>query len=66
MKVLVQAYWPNNSKIVIYSCFVPWLLYLVCTMFLFARILGPEENIDDSSSITKYVLSILNIILIGF
>ena len=67
MKVLVQGYWTQNSNIVIYACLVPWLLYLVCTMLLFARILAPEDAIDHSeNSAMKYILSVLNIILIGY
>ena len=65
MKVLVQGYWPQNSSIVIKVCFIPWMMYLVCTMFLFERILGPEEEMDHSNNTIKYVLSVLNIVLIG-
>ena len=71
MKILVKGYWIENSDIVIRYCFYPWLLYLACTIVLFAKILGPKElDLDHMHEVEnhslKYILSALNVILIAY
>ena len=65
LKVLVQGYWEQNSKIIIRGCFIPWLAYLTCTMSLFAVILKPEEPEEDEvNHAVKYGLSFITLLMI--
>ena len=66
MKNLVEGYWEENSRIIKWYCFVPWLLYLMFVNILFVEILKSEEKDPDGTSETshraEYILSPITLI----
>ena len=39
MTVLVEEFWAENFDQIFKLCFMPWLFYMICTLYFFASVL---------------------------